>query len=61
MEALFLEHEGYFGSLGAFLLEQEDTCRDESIGGRLGNFTKFLKSTFQDKPKAIRKYRSIKT
>ncbi len=25
MEALFLEHEGYFGALGAFLLSQEDT------------------------------------
>ena len=24
MEALFLEHEGYFGALGAFLLSQED-------------------------------------
>jgi hypothetical protein len=23
MEALFLEHEGYFGALGAFLLSQD--------------------------------------
>lgn len=31
MEALFLEHEGYFGALGAFLLSQGiDLCREES-------------------------------
>jgi len=36
MEALFLEHEGYFGSLGAFLLNQESQPRrDESAGGGL--------------------------
>ena len=28
MEALFLEHEGYFGALGAFLLAQEIPLAD---------------------------------
>ena len=27
MEALFLEHEGYFGALGAFLMSQNIECR----------------------------------
>lgn len=30
MEALFLEHEGYFGALGAFLLNQESYSNDDS-------------------------------
>jgi len=33
MEALFLEHEGYFGALGAFLLSQGITHEDYSGGG----------------------------
>ena len=32
MEALFLEHEGYFGALGAFLLSARDTGAAASPG-----------------------------
>lgn len=32
MEALFLEHEGYFGALGAFLLTQEEISSSKKVG-----------------------------
>ena len=31
MEALFLEHEGYFGALGSFLLSQNITHGDKGF------------------------------
>ncbi len=31
MEALFLEHEGYFGALGAFLISQNISHKDQGL------------------------------
>ena len=61
MEALFLEHEGYFGSLGAFLLNQEQKLSEnsgnsieEEDSNQVG-FAQIIKNRFfrQNRPKSM--------
>lgn len=63
MEALFLEHEGYFGALGAFLLSQRRSTEDKQTGNeslRSSLMTDSLVSSFRDKSDVSRSF-SIRT
>ena len=61
MEALFLEHEGYFGSLGAYLLNQERKLNHDYVNGIQhdesfsNGFAQVLKNRFfrQNRPKTV--------